>query len=177
MVFSRMLKHSLSLATTLVAVLGLALSIGCGGKEADTTLAKAVESPEASQQAILGYNRPHKFVSGVGLRAAARENQLVISVLNTSDSPIVIGPESFRILTNDRRQIPLDNGTFDLSFFPIRTIQPGEFDIFTVVIPNLKSLAGNRVVLNYPPKNVLLPVVIEDAEASTSITVQDPVVP
>ncbi|MGF1572623.1 MAG: hypothetical protein ACFCU1_06080 [Sumerlaeia bacterium] len=162
-----------------LSLLGLVLLsglfAGCNGSGNDQVELASVVDPNQNGRAtaVLGYNRPTEFQKGIGLRAASSGNQLVISVLNNSADQIILGPKSFRVLLPNE-MVPLDEGNLDLTFFPVRTINPGENTIFSVIIPRFDSMTSYKLVMNYPPKQILLPVAIESASNNTTIILQEP---
>jgi hypothetical protein len=171
MIPSKSLNSSILVLAFLSGVLGLS---GCGSKEKKNELAKLAETPDSAKPtAVLGYNYPQEFNQSVGLRAAAAKNQLVISVLNNSADQIIVGPKSFRVIL-PTEQYALDQGNLDLSFFPVRTLNPGENGIFSVIIPRFEALSGNKLALNYPPKGILMAVTIEEASSNTTIVLEEP---
>lgn len=110
----------------------------------------------------LSYREPLEFQNGIGLRAVAVQNRLAISVLNRSNEPVVIGPKMVRIVLPDRTYA-FEPERDDLRGFPILQIEPGESTVFSVQVSQLDELVDYGLVLNYPPRDILLRVFIEPA--------------
>lgn len=160
-------------AFVLLAFSLLLVVAGCNSKKKAELASVKPPASGAQATAILGYNQPREFQQSVGLRAAAAKNQLIISVLNNSSDQIILGPKSFRILIPGE-MVPLDQGNLDLSFFPVRTINPGESAIFSVIVPRFETMNDYKVAMNYPPKKILLAVPIEPASTNTTIILDEP---
>lgn len=158
------MKTRLLLIPFVFGLLSLGL-LACGKSE--PTPAELLLSQKPQQaipgpgEGILGYNEPLVTQSEVGLRATTRGRLLAISVHNQSREPIIVGPEQFRILLPDRRQYAFTRDKNDLSGFPIKELEPGEHDVFTVAIGGLPGVEGLPLVFNYPPNDILLRVIIE----------------
>lgn len=153
------------LAAFAAFVLALASCGGDGVTDRDLIEAHKQSSFDlAADNVVMGYNEPSRFEKGIGLRAVAKGRYLAISVRNRTESPITLGPKSFRLILPDR-QYAFDEKLDDLKGFPVVDVAPGETGLFTVGVGGLHDdLSNLGVVLNYPPAGVLLQVIAEKAE-------------
>lgn len=152
--------RTVALATTASVLL---LSAACGGRGATEELLTPDDIRGGAAEgggAVAGYNPPHEYERQIGVRAAAQENTLLVSVHNRRDEPIIVGPDMFRIITPDGLYA-FERGRDDLSGFGIRELAPGEGDVFIVRVPRHMELGGLAVVMNYPPAEVIQRVFIE----------------
>lgn len=140
--------------------LGMILISSCAKDEKPIIISEA-----GNIKPVLGYNQPQAAQFGVGLRAAAEGNRLTISVDNRSADPIIIGPKSFRLISQGEL-VPFEYGKADISMFPITTLNSGSHEFFLVTMTGVETLLGTSVVLNYPPKEILLRVPVEQASAN-----------
>lgn len=163
---TRYLLNALLLAAITVCL------FGCGKEEPSAAEMLLSQKPEQSipgpGQGILGYNEPLESQKSVGLRATTRGRLLAISVHNQSSEAIIVGPEQFRILLPDHRQYSFTKERNDLSGFPVKELESGQRDVFTVAVGGLPSVDGLPLVFNYPPAGILMRVQIEPVQSGSS---------
>lgn len=150
------------------------LLAACGGRGEPELFSPGQIRQSSAQagRAVSGYNPPSQYEKGIGLRAAADVGTLLISVDNQSDQAVLIGPDMFRLITPDGLYA-FERGREDLSGFRIRTLQPGEHDVFVVRLPRLSTLSEYALVMNYPPAELIQRVFIEPV-GSTSLEFELP---
>lgn len=168
------MRLSSLLAVGLLAVIGS--SIAACARRADPLagaeeIQRRANEPAPFGQGILGYNIPLQRQNGIGARAVAQDGFLAISIQNLTPQSIVIGPDQFRLLEEDRTTTALTPQTHDLSGFGIRTVAPGDATAASVRFPGAPDLAGRVLVFQYPPAQVLIPIQIE---AAAPVTVEAP---
>ncbi|MDK2972481.1 MAG: hypothetical protein PWP23_2236 [Candidatus Sumerlaeota bacterium] len=157
-----------SLTLPLAAGLMLALA-ACGANKPevgesldDLTILKV----PGRGQGMSGYNEPLDWQKGIGVRAVARGDVLMISVKNRTKTAILVEPEAFRLITPDHaKPYGFDRERDDLSGFVPRRLEPEQSDLFTVQLREFDDLIGNAVVFNYPPAGVLMRVFVEPVGA------------
>jgi hypothetical protein len=111
---------------------------------------------------ISGYNEPLDWQAGIGVRAVANGDLLMISVRNNSPRPIAVEPEAFRLILPESRELrALDRTRDDLSGFAPRRIAPGGRELFTARLSRIDELVGMPLVFQYPPENVRMRLVVE----------------
>ena len=152
------MKSHLLLCVALLSVL-----CGCGRDKTGEKIIAAYDQSENSASdysVVSGYNEPTEAKNGVGLRAAAKDQILTISVRNDTLETLTLGPDAFRLVLPDGLYA-FDPERDDMKGFPIRDVEPASYGLFTVGVAGRRDLAGFGVVLNYPPADVLMQVLVE----------------
>lgn len=154
---------------TAAGIAALALLSACGGKSASEEdilgAYKQSELDPAKHNVVLGYNEPAKFERGVGLRAAGSGRYVVISVRNSTDQPLTLGPKCFRLVLPDGLRA-FEEGKDDLKGFPVVDVPPGEMAMFSAGISGMDDVANLGVVLNYPPAGVVMQAFVEPVQSN-----------
>jgi hypothetical protein len=143
---------------------GCLLAGACAGKpEVGESLDDlTILRPPGRNEGISGYNEPLDWQNGIGVRAVARGDILMISVKNNTAGPVLVEPAAFRLITPDSRApYEMEPGRDDLSGFPPRRLEPGQSDLFTAQLRGRDDLVDNALVFNYPPARVMLRVFVE----------------
>jgi hypothetical protein len=161
------------LALAVVFLLCLA-AVGCGSKEPDLPpIATFDEDPDVAEfefpeqpaygQGIRGFNEPfpQNYQEGIGLRAVTWDRWLAISVRNIGADAIALEPEAFRLIMPDRTLYAIGQDRHRMSLFTPTQVGPGQNTALIARLPEIDNLERLHVILNYPPRNVLLRVPIE----------------
>lgn len=159
-----MIRFTLRLSLPILLVIAPLFTSACRstGVEEPLFAQPAETGPPPRGRGVSGYNEPLDWQNGVGLRAVARGQILLISVKNLTDEPLYIEPEAFRLIMPEQRLYELQADREDLSGFLPRPVEPGEGELYSVGMPQaLGDLTQYALVLNYPPRQVLLRTFIE----------------
>ncbi len=148
--------------------------IGCGSKDPDLPpIATFSEDPDVTEfdfpdqpaygQGIRGFNEPFptKYQNGIGMRAVTWDRWLAISIRNIGSDPITLEPQAFRLIMPDRTLYAIGQERHRMSLFAPTQVPPGHNTALIARLPEIENLEQLSVILNYPPRNVLLPVPIE----------------
>lgn len=150
--------------------LALLLILSSCGKSSDPDVSNPGKN--GKRTTVVGYNNPpmSQFQNEIGFHAACDGQDLYLSIANGSSAPIVLGPKAFRILY-DNRQYAFSEDKHDLTLFDITTIPAKSVHNFYVNVSDIPNLSENFIVMNYPPKGVLLRVPIEQVTTDYDLNV------
>lgn len=141
---------------SLIIALAL-LSAGCGRSQKTPSpedaearrAALAEEQYDIKVDSPLVYSEPSVFEQGLGLHAQSDGASVVISALNSSDGPIVVGPRNFALITGPDRTrdlIILNPTTANLRQFVPMRLKPGERGLFTFTLNEYRDLKGTLLI-------------------------------
>jgi len=142
---------------------------GCGkSSDADSS----IPGQSGKRTIVVGYNNPptNQFQNEIGFHAACDGQDLYLSIANGSSAPIVLGPKAFRILFDDR-QYAFSEDKHELTLFDITTIPAKSVHNFYVNVSDVPELSEKYIVMNYPPKGVLMRVPIEQVTTDYDLNV------
>ncbi len=155
-----------------LAALALAASLaiaGCGGKK-DAFEAENIAPPAPTTAPVLAQGSvevapPGEFHLGVGMRARAEGNRVMVTLQNSREDALPIRPQDFGVITGGQlhRVAPV---AVDFRLFQPTRLLPGATYTGALQFRELGDLAGARLVFNSPILGEPFYVIIEPSGAA-----------